>query len=695
MLLALAPVLSCGTGSPGGQETALFVRIPAGKLTWIRVPAAEESVEAPDSSSGPGSPVSMDLPSGPVSIRAFLIQDHGCTPEERVADLIASGVDDAIVLQGSPRTAGVMSVVGYTRGDTCRLERLWPRGAGEAVVLSVQRQFFTPAGLFGQTERLLERSSPEAWTGLRTPLLSDRSLREMQAGFDEHDSGRLPSVRHALEMTLVPQEQAFEVVDTFTVDFNGTAGITQTRLAMPHIDGSAQEMVVALEGTCVRETDSVLCMPDPETGIFAGMYQSKFEDYYREDGGFVRGQMRLSSSFSCGEWFYPGAETPSEYDLSVSVPFGGSFYCPLQLVEYHSAGSNREYRFTSPPGGISDPLSWASGELESMSIASGRSRFVHVPVDEAESGSLATNADILAGTLWDRLGFDGASLDVVMVGSIDRPVLASGTGCLLISADQLSLIDGYSLWDDSLMNGLRPSGPRVVARAARSLLAMSSYLPEEFSAALSAWSVFLFVERHGSVRDAENILECFMRYYLSSTSGSTATEFSIGDSELPGSELAEPVLMGKAPVVLTMFSRFVPGFDPGLQSALARLRHPGVALLSIASMLGTPSDPSLSDLYWDWISMPGVPQVLVRWRESSGRVDFTMEQLQPGRDFPLPLGRMLLFYENGGSSEGWIYGPAQDGGYWAFFDPGEGGLSAIDVSPSRHLPADIVYERQH
>lgn len=657
-------------------------------MTWVDLPSPTAVI---DTAQGGG--LILDLPTGPVTVRAGLIQGSGTTPASRAEYLRAAGQPDAAVLSSSARTSGI-TVVGYTAGDTCRLERLWPRGGGELLALSVEGLSGTPQALLSRTERMIEQATPEPWPGLRAPLLSDRSMDDIRADLYLQDSDRLPGISHTIRLELLPLEQAFVVVDTFRVDFEGTSGIDAMRLALPRIDGSAPDDMTAIQGTYTRGADSVLCMPDPLTLVFTGVYGSRFDSYYREDRGFVTGQVRLASSFCCGEWFYPGAEIPSSYQLTALVPMGGEFFCPLSPVDRSHSGSTGVFTFASEPGGISGPLPWAAGDLEQAYVAGGRSRLVHMPLSESAADSAAVRASRLAGMLWDRLGFEGARFDMVLVESVDRPVLAAGPGFLCLSPDRLALLDGCTLWDDTLSSGMRPEGPVVVANAAGAFLAMSSHLPDYLSASLAAWSVYLFVDACGSAEDAENILECFRRYYLSSTSGISEEEYAIADGNLAGTAFEEPVLMGKAPMVLAMFSRVLPGFEPGLRAALGRLRHPGAALLSLSSAIGLSGDPALDSLFWDWMCMPGVPQLMVTWRESDGRVDFLVQQLQPGRGFPLPLGEIRFDYDNGRTAPGWIYGPTQDGGYWALHNPGNGRLASIDVAPARFLPADIVYSRE-
>jgi hypothetical protein len=70
----------------------------------------------------------------------------------------------------------------------------------------------------------------------------------------------------------------------------------------------------------------------------------------------------------------------------------------------------------------------------------------------------------------------------------------------------------------------------------------------------------------------------------------------------------------------------------------------------------------------------------------------TLQQLQPGSDFPLPLGGVEVTLEDGEVVESWCYASG-DGTFWAPFDPRAGEAVAIDLSPLGDIPADFVYHR--
>jgi hypothetical protein len=662
-------------------------RLDAGKMTGVEV-RVPERIE--DSLYGEGDSLLLELPSGTVVMRAFLVQDQGSDAGSRSAWLSSEGFGGVAVI-GAEDGPG-SSTVGRTDGDGAVLERLWSRGGGEALILSASAPATDPAALHARIRNVLLDARQVPWEGLRQTPLSDTgpdSLRRVLGGGDVSEP---PSITHRMRLDLIPQEQAFAISDTFTVDFSASRGTESIRLVLPHIDASAAEMLSTVSGTCSRETDSVLCMPDPVSRSFTGIYQARFDGFSLERDGLLLGQVRLSSSFCSETWFYPGSGLPASYLVTASVPYGGAAYLPLDETGRSTEGSLRTFRFSSPGGGITGPLAWAAGDLHVTYAASGRSRLVY---DESIPDSVLVGAafwaDRLASVVWDRLGFEGGRLDLVIVETMGQDVLSQGPGCLLATPGILASLEGVGGWDDSLSAGTTPRGCRVPAAAAAAMLNMSTHLSRSLRLSISAWAVYLFA----GVEDpdcAAGILDAFRLFYLSATASSPGVEYAPLDPLLEGSACEEPVLLGKVPCILSFLSRSVPGFAPGLQRALGSLRHPGISALRIESATGIYGDAALEELYWDWLARPGCPQVLVAWSDSGGRLDMTLQQLQPGSDFPLPLGGVEVTLEDGEVVESWCYASG-DGTFWAPFDPRAGEAVAIDLSPLGDIPADFVYHR--
>jgi len=482
--------------------------------------------------------------------------------------------------------------------------------------------------------------------------------------------------------------------DTFEVDFHQVGDSGSISLFLPHVDGTAPETLEPVTGSLQRLADSVSCHAD-STGVFEGVYSTFIEGFYIEREGFVTGQTRLSSSFCSGEWLHPGAGVPSSYRITATVPTGLFFYCPLDLVGSSSTGVRTTFEYQSTEGGLSGPLSWALDDFDEIGLAGGRGRLLYGSgTASAELPELTDLADMIATTVWDCLGFEGGRLDIVLVTSLDRPVLAAGPGCLLVSPEKLMGLRGYAGWADSVSDGLTPVSSSIVAEAARAMLSLSSYLPSDLAAALSVYAVCRFESDWGSIESADSLLEACRLYYLHETSTTGGVEYALADPMLSSSALSRPVILGKAPCMLAMFSETIPGFEDGLSRALSALRHSGYGYGRLASAIGESSTGDAPGTYWPWISTSGVPQIMVSWADSAGRVYLDIDQLQPGPEFPLPLGRVDLYYSSGIRLVESIAGPDSRGLYHVPTSPWAGTVLRVDIAPGLVLPADMVYERR-
>lgn len=689
---AILSICACGVEPGPEQGSNLFTLLPAGKRAFVQIPV-QPSMTADTLQSGAVSSVTLSMPSCSAVLAASLIQGAGTTPASRIQALEAGGASGPVLLRGV-YGGGDFDAVGYSDGDSTRVERLWDRGSGEVLVLTASASGVDPEVLCLQCQEIMGRAVPVGWVGSRSITLPDRAREDIEADLERQDVTPPPPILHRMVIRLHPAEQAFSVTDSFTIDFSGTRDLDSLRLVLPNFDSSAQELIAAVTGTCVRETDSILCRPPDSARIFEGVYETSFVSFRSEREGCVNGQARLNTSFCCDMWFYPGSPHPSAYEVTAFVPRGDTFYCPLDPVGDAVTDSSSVFVYESPDGGISRPLPWVAGKFDAASAAGGRSAVLLMQeLPDSVADASLSRADLLCTILLDRFGFEGGRLDVAVAPSISMPVLASGPGCLVVSPDMLALLDGAALWDDSLAAGFRPRGPRVAAKGAGALLALSTHLPVEVYASLSIYAATTFAGETASEADALGLLENCRLYYLSSTSGLESVEYSIADPMLPASGLYESVTAGKAPVVWDLFHRTIPGFDQGLSRALGSLRHSGNVFRRIESAAGIAGDPALSDYYWTWLMSPGVPQIVVSWADSAGRLAFGLEQLQPGREFPLRLFTAEMLLENGTSVRRTIYGPEGDGRYWCSLSGIEHAVSAIDVTPDLCLPADIIYER--
>lgn len=578
-------------------------------------------------------------------------------------------------------------------GDSSYVERRWPLGSCEDLVLRFSMATDTPEALLAICSGTLLSGRFEQWTGSRRVQLASRPREAilLDAGSGEVEPD--PVVEHRLNLSIRPDEMRLAVTDTFTVDASDLGTPAGIGFLVPLLDGSAPETLASITGRMERSGDSVICFPDSATLLFRGYYSIDVTGFYIEHGERAGAQVRLLSSFCGGEWFYPGSTVPAAYRIRASVPEGMEFYAPLVLESRNVSGGSEVYSYTSRGERISGPLCWAAGRFEKAGIAGGASTLMlSEEVPDSLAGELTLLADMLCTSVWRCLGFPEGRLDVVVVSSIGRPVLTAGPGALLVSPETLASLSGHAAWADSLAAGARPSSPAVAAKACRAMLELSTYLPEDIESALCAYGTCRFARDWQTGGAADSLLEACLLYYLYSTAETGGVERAIADPQLASSPLAQQVLLGKAPCVFQMLSEVIPDFDAGMDRFLSALRHDGYAFARLASSLGLTGSGRDSEFFYAWLYQPGVPQIAVSWRESGSGLLVRIEQLQPGPAFPLPLERIAVFYE-GGRRILEALGRPESGGWQAVTRSLNQPVERIDLFPGRVVPADIVYER--
>lgn len=581
----------------------------------------------------------------------------------------------------------------YTHGDSSCVERRWSMGSCEDLVLRFSMPVGTPEALLAFCSTTLLSGRFEQWEGSRPVQLSSRSREAILLEAGSAEVYPDPLVEHRLHLTIHPNEQMLSVTDTFTVDASDAGSREGIGFLVPVLDGSAPETLLPVVGRMERSGDSVICFPDSAAMLFRGCYSIEVSPFYVEHGDRASAQVRLLSSFCAGEWFYPGSTVPATYRIRASVPAGMEFYAPLVLESRYVSGTSEVYSYTSQRERISGPLCWAAGRFEKAETAGGASTLMlseQVPDSLAEE--LTELADMLCTSVWRCLGFAEGRLDVVVVSSIGRPVLAAGPGALLVSPDMLASLSGHPEWADSLAAGTRPSSPIVAAKACQAMLSLSTYLPDDLEMALCAYGTCRFARDWHSSGAADSLLEACLLYYLHSTAETGGMEPAIADPQIASSPLAQQVLLGKAPCVLQMLSEVIPDFDAGMGRFLSALRHEGYAYARLASSLGLTGSGQTSEFFDAWLYQPGVPQIVVIWRDSGSELSARIEQLQPGPGFPLPTGRIAVYYE-GGRRTLETLGRPEPGGWQPVTRSLDQPVERIDLFPGRIVPADIVYER--
>ncbi|MCD4848670.1 MAG: hypothetical protein K8R76_10835 [Candidatus Aegiribacteria sp.] len=630
-------------------------------------------------------------------LTSMLVPGCGSTAEDRVNYLETGGLSKPIMVEVPPlgETAGFLAVL-YTCEDSSVVERVWNRGAGELAVLQAKTQGSSPNLLLSSVSRIFRTAElvNPANNMLRSVYLSDRN-RTMIVEEVNSDVTVPPDVYHSIVLSVNPARREITVVDTLTIYFSPTQSDSQLTLFLPNTGTDSN--FESLSGYFEYSGDSVCCVAD-SSRVFKGLFSGEWT-------GFISGstdritisglQINPSTSFQCGMWFYPGNDIPASYRLDISVPdMGYRVYAPLQELSRVVSDSLLIVSYSSPEGGIRGPLAWATGVFSEMDISGWRSKYYcH------DSDSLALEmrylADDLASVFWNNMGFSGARLDFVIVRSLDVPVFLTGPGCVFLSSDMLSSIQGYESWSDSLVSGISVPAAAVVFEAARAFLAGSTYLTECLRDAFAAWSVYRFAIAEDNADSAE-LLEAYMKYYLYTSEIEGGVEYGIADPGLNESPLYDPVVLGKAPVVIEFLTREIPAFKRGIPRALGNLRHSGDSFGRLFSAMGIWESGEFGELFFQWLYSPGIPQIEVAWADSSGYLHIWIEQYQPGQNFPLGSitdDVLIITEENSemieltrGSTEGFFSGRIPDI---------TKNIRAINIDPDRILPADIIYRHLH
>jgi hypothetical protein len=682
----------------GGDEETLT--LSAGKGCSVVLPVTSDMFADTVLEGSARRSALISMPPDMIALSALVIPDNGPDAESRLRFLTQSGAEqaEAVRRQASRDDAGI-ELLTYVTTDSSAVERLWYRGSNEAVVCRAKMEGRTPGLLLSYAGPLLEQAEYVPWQDERNVRLSDRSREMLELEMQEVDVSPPPEIEHDLLVEVIPSERRLLVRDTLRIDFAPTGSDSQLAFYVPGLGEPSSGRFVALRGTVRPLSDSAVCIGD-STLQFEGLYERDYQGFNleAEDEAYgLRGQVRLTSSFCCGAWFYPGADVPADYQVTVVRPPGLDVYVPLTPSSGERSDTSSQVSYRSSEGGIRGPVAWAVGSFERAETSSQRSTIIHPPIGESNAEGLRSAmgwAETLSEVMWDNLGFPGARLDVVIVESLDRQVLQVGSGCLMISPHLLEGLAGYGSWPDSLVRGNRIAQAPVVAKAASAMLLRSTYLDPSLRSILCTWAVFLFYSdlADNPEREAE-LLEAYRRYYLYSTERAGGVEHALADPLLISSGLAEPVLLGKGPLVLTMFERRLPRLRYALPRALSNLRHSGNSFLRLFSALRLQEGGEEAEIYWKWLFYPGVPQLKVEWTDSASVLTMRIRQCQPGMVFPVDFDRVRARFADGESGLLEIHSPGIGGRLTAVLPEDHGEVWSIDLNPEGFLPVDCIYER--
>jgi len=711
-LAGLCLLSACGSSpAPRPVEEGLELVLPAGRGGTVSLTLPPSESMAIDTIAGP-----EDRPKAIVSltpnerarIRAVAIPEAGTDAYTRTEYLLAAGLDSVEVI-ADPAGEGGVPLVSYFTGDSASLERVWACGSNQLLALRATMAGDSRGILLRYLADALRSASREPWDGERSVYLADRTRLEIFREAGEGDVTPPPYIRHSLHLSVLPTVHRLNLLDTLTIDFSPTPADSQMALNPPERAGGSVGALTPLRGEVNQSGGSMVCVADSER-VFQGVYSTSLEGFFlrEDDSGYpLKGQVKLNLSFCCGAWLHPWSETPADYDLTIEAPAGYSIYAPLEEVWSRSTDTLQTARFTAPEGGIRGPVAWAVGYFRQEELRPGSSAIL--PESDSLSGADSTGqappalqtrtavdwAANLNRFCWRYMGFEGARLDYILIRGVDGRVLRAGPGCLFVSPELLVSLGEYPSWPDSLSSGHRPLGADVVGAATAAILSRSTHLAPALERTLCGWSVLRYYEDNfpDDAPGSGMMRQAFLRYYLYATATEGGTEYAVADPRLWDSPLADPVLLGKAPLVLDMFAERFPRFELGLQRSMSSLRHSGNSFLRLHSAFRISEDSDHEEFFWKWLTYPGVPQLMVTWSDSAGVLYLQVSQWQPGLDFPLELDSVRVGFTDG-SAAGLGLSRRQGGHlYVAVLPDTSREVLSLEVNPDFRVPADAVYRR--
>lgn len=715
LAVAMAALSACGpAGEPRQVQAGTTLELPAagGGSVSLELPTSEST--AVDSMTGPA-----DIPTAIVTltpnerarIRAVVIPEAGTDASTRVAYLREAGLDSVDVLGD-----GDVPLVAYYTGDSASLERVWPCGSNQLLALRATMAGDSRGILLRYLGDAFAGATRQPWDDLRSVYLADRTRPQIFEEAGEEDVTPPPHVHHSLGLRVRPTTHRLDLTDTLTVDFSRTPSDSQLVMNPPEWSGGSVSALTPLRGQVRQSGGRMVCRADSQR-VFRGVYSGSLEGFFvREEGSdyALEGRIKLNLSFCCGAWLHPWSADPADYTLRISAPPGYSIYAPLEEVDRTESDTLQTVTLTTPEGGIRGPVAWAVGYLGRRELRSGSSVVLPEPdstvVSQVSDSATVQSSDTVAAmrTLaavdwadnlgrfcWGNLGFEGARLDYVLISGDGSQVLRAGPGCLFVSPGLLVSLGDYPSWPDSLRRGIRPRGADVVGAASAAILSRSTHLDPALEKALCAWSVLRYYEENLPSRAEGGSLmrQAFLRYYLHQSEDLGGTEYALADPRLLGSDLEDAVLLGKAPLVLDMLDRSLQRFALGLRRSLASLRHSGNSFLRLHSASRIPAGTEEDELFWKWLTYPGIPQVTVTWQDSAGVLYLDAAQWQPGLEFPLRMDSVRVSFTDGSSAS--LHLSRRQGGqmYVAVLPDTAQRVLSVRLNSDCRMPADFLYRR--
>ncbi|GEM_PF-6283523 len=571
-------------------------------------------------------------------------------------------------------------------GDSLVWSRHFSLGGGSVLVLT---------GVAGDMSRIptlisiLEQSTLERWSGLRSVYLSD--LSEDSLDILRNDSPREAPlfVNHLVSIGYHPSVSESSLVVVDSLSFTGPDAVLLS------VNPGVQGFLKGITGTVLQLTaDSWQCNPDTSgSGAFSAVFSATFpRNWYINDpeSGELLGRSRMNSALLGGRYI-PVGEHPNRFGISVSVPRGMRVYAPVATVSTEHGGS--EAVFSTGSGLVRGVVPVFMGDFQLTTLSDGRSRLlVQAGLDSLVTSTDSLWAENLGTLLQSMLGFPGSTFAIIVAEGASESFMVPYHGCLVVSPGVLGTLAGVFSWGDSLAAGSPAAGAGVVAAGAQCFTLQSIFIDHVLSEAIQTWMPLRFLDHMSTDDDLFRMRRAYRNYYLYQTCVTGGTEPALADPGLASSSLYNPVVRGKGPCVLEYL--YFQGCLDNLPDLLDNFRHSGSYWNKIWANLGLYEGGRQYRLLRQFLYQPGIPQILVEWWTEDGLIRLSATQMQPSAEFSVTYRTCKLFLE-GGMQRQVILNPEDSGVLYAVLPPeASEGVRGIDLNPDELIPADFVYRRR-
>lgn len=571
-------------------------------------------------------------------------------------------------------------------GDSLVWSRHFQLGGGSVLVLT---------GSVGDMNRIpslismLEQSTLEEWSGLRSVYLSD--LSEDSLDNLRNDSPREAPlfVNHQLSIGYHPSVSESSLVVVDTLSFTGPQAVPLA------VNPGVQGFLTEINGSVLQSTaHSWQCNPDTsETPLFKAVFTATFpRNWYINDpeSNELLGRSRMNSALLGGR-YVPVGDIPNRYEISVSVPEGMRVYAPITTVSTGHGGT--EARFSTGSGLVGGVVPVFMADFESSTLSDGRSRLlVQTGLDSLLTSTDSLWADNLGSLLQSMLGFPGSNFAIIVAEGASESFMVPYHGCLVVSPGVLGTLSGVFSWGDSLAAGSPATGAGVVAAGARCFTLQSIFIDPVLSEAIETWMPLRFLDYMSTDEDLFRMRRAYRNYYLYQTCVTGGTEPALADPGLASSPLRSPVARGKGPCALEYL--YFQGCLDYLPNLLDNFRHSGNFWNKTWANLGLYEGGRQYRLLRQFLYQPGIPQILVEWWTEDGLIRLSTTQMQPSAEFSVTFRTCKLFL-TGDVQRQVILNPGDGGVLYAVLPPEAiEGVLAIDLNPDELIPADFVYRRR-